>query len=54
MLAEEYDLNVLSLLNDSGLQAEVFQMPTLNKHKQRCKQVGSIAGQANLNSNYVL
>jgi hypothetical protein len=33
MLAEEYDLNVLSLMNNNCVQAEVFQMPALNKHK---------------------
>jgi hypothetical protein len=36
MLAEEYYLNFLSLINNSCLQAEVFQIPALNKHKQRC------------------
>jgi hypothetical protein len=36
MLAEEYDVNFLSLLNKSCLQAEEFQTPALNKHKQRC------------------
>jgi hypothetical protein len=35
MLAEEYDLNVLSLMNNNCVQAEVFQMPVLNKQKQR-------------------
>jgi hypothetical protein len=35
MLAEEYDLNFLSLINNSCVQAEVLQVPALNKHKQR-------------------
>jgi hypothetical protein len=38
MLAEEYKLNLLSLLNYTCVQAEVFQMPALNKHKQRQAQ----------------
>ncbi len=33
MLAEEYHLNFLSLFT-TVLQAEVLQMPALNKHKQ--------------------
>ena len=32
MLAEEYNLNYLSLLNCSCLQTEVTQKPTLHKH----------------------
>jgi len=32
MLAEEYNLNNLSLLNCSCLQTEVTQKPTLHKH----------------------
>ncbi len=35
MMAEEYHFNFLSLLNNGCLQAEVFQIPALNKHKQR-------------------
>ena len=35
MLAKEYDLNDLFLIKKSCLQAEVFQIPALNKHKQR-------------------
>jgi hypothetical protein len=35
MLAEENDLNILSLMINSCLQAEVLQIPALNKHKQR-------------------
>ncbi len=31
MLAEEYNLNHLSLINNSCFQAEVFQIPELNK-----------------------
>jgi hypothetical protein len=34
ILAEEFDLNILFLMNISCLQAEVFQIPALNKHKQ--------------------
>src|SRR5687767_8113771 len=32
MLAEEYDLNLLSLLDNSCLQAAVLEIPALNKH----------------------
>jgi hypothetical protein len=35
MLVEEYNLNILSLSNRRCLQAEVFQIPVPNKHKQR-------------------
>jgi hypothetical protein len=35
MLAEEHNLNYFTLINNSGLQAEVFQIPALNKHEQR-------------------
>jgi len=34
MLADEHNLNDLSLINNSSLQAEVFQIPALNKHKR--------------------
>jgi len=39
MLAKEYDLNFLSLINNSCLQAEVFQMPALNKHLTVVRQL---------------
>ncbi len=37
MLAEENELNFLSLFNNHCLQTEVLQMPVLNKYKQRCR-----------------
>jgi hypothetical protein len=41
MLAEEDDLNSLSLINNPYLQAEVFQILALNKHQQRCRPLKS-------------
>jgi hypothetical protein len=38
MLAEEFDLNFLPLINSSCWQTEVFQVPALNKHKLRYAQ----------------
>jgi hypothetical protein len=36
-------LNFLSLLNNPRLQTEVFQIPALNKHKQRYTQLNLTA-----------